>query len=289
MANIEWKVQESPFAEISKGFLEQSKNSTYQFNPSAYMADSAYVPPQDYYAQKESSTRNQMYNNMLTNLENPVGNTTQSPSISSVAEQTTQVAMSPITPNKKAYSAFYGDNFRRYAPNIIRLAQENNIDPSELLANAYIESSFNPNAKNNAYGGLHAISMSQHKNWNDPVYNTTEAIKLRNQNKAYAEKLGLKWSPELSYLFHQQGMGGATALLKNGNLTAAQALQTTSQWKNKSIDWIENNIILRNGGKKGMRADSFANLWLDKARRVQSQAKAIESQYGNWSNFLNRG
>ena len=77
--------------------------------------------------------------------------------------------------------------------------------------------------------------------------------------------------------------------MENPNLSAAEALKKTPQWKNKDISWINKNVIESNGGKAGMSAGEFANLWKNKATNIYNSVKAREAQLGSWANYLNNG
>jgi hypothetical protein len=254
-----------------------------------------FVTPEEYYTAKnnaalsaldiEPTEQTSALGALAVNKQDVLSRPTQEVSPSSVASSISNVVAG--TPNKGKYSALYGDNFNKYAPMIVKEAQAQGVDPNTLLSMTYIESKFDPNAANSAYGGLHQISKSQHSKWADPEYNTREALKLYKANEAYARKQGITFDVGNAYLFHQQGLGGATALLKNPNLSAAEALKKTSQWKNKDVAWINKNVIEANGGRANMSATEFANLWRNKANEVYANVRGREAQLGGWANYLN--
>lgn len=292
---IEWKPIEGGFSSVMETALAQSKQLAPQQIDITQGFGGRFVTPEEYYTTKnnavlsaldiEPTEQTSALGALAENKQNVLSRSTQEVSPSSVASSISNVVAG--TPNKGKYSALYGENFNKYAPLIIKEAQAQGVDPNTLLSMTYIESKFDPNAANNAYGGLHQISKAQHSKWADPEYNTREALKLYKANEAYARKQGITFDVGNAYLFHQQGLGGATALLKNPNLSAAEALKKTSQWKNKDISWINKNVIEANGGKAGMSATEFANLWRNKANEVYANVRGREAQLGGWAKYLN--
>lgn len=292
---IEWKPIEGGFGSVMETALAQSKQLAPQQIDITQGFGGKFITPEEYYTAKnnlalnaldiEPEQQTSVLGALALNKQEALAQSMQTISPSSVASSIANIATG--TPNKGKYSALYGENFNKYAPIIVREAQAQGVDPNTLLAMTHIESKFNPNAANSAYGGLLQINKSQHSKWADPEYNTREALKLYKQNEAYARKQGITFDAGTAYLFHQQGLGGATALLKNPNLSAAEALKKTSQWKNKDISWINKNIVEANGGKAGMSANEFANLWRNKANEAYTNVKSREDQLGGWANYLN--
>ena len=292
---VEWKPIESGFGSVMETALAQSKQLAPQQIDITQGFGGRFVTPEEYYTAKnnaalsaldiEPTEQTSALGALAVNKQDVLSRPTQEVSPSSVASSISNVVAG--TPNKGKYSALYGDNFNKYAPMIVKEAQAQGVDPNTLLSMTYIESKFDPNAANSAYGGLHQISKSQHSKWADPEYNTREALKLYKANEAYARKQGITFDVGNAYLFHQQGLGGATALLKNPNLSAAEALKKTSQWKNKDVAWINKNVIEANGGRANMSATEFANLWRNKANEVYANVRGREAQLGGWANYLN--
>lgn len=292
---IEWKPIEGGFGSVMETALAQSKQLAPQQIDITQGFGGRFVTPEEYYTAKnnaalsaldiEPTEQTSALGALAANKQDVLSRSTQEVSPSSVASSISNVVAG--TPNKGKYSALYGENFNKYAPMIVREAQAQGVDPNTLLSMTYIESKFDPNAANSAYGGLHQISKSQHSKWADPEYNTREALKLYKANEAYARKQGITFDVGNAYLFHQQGLGGATALLKNPNLSAAEALKKTSQWKNKDVSWINKNVIEANGGRANMSATEFANLWRNKANEVYANVRGREAQLGGWANYLN--
>lgn len=292
---IEWKPIEGGFGSVMETALAQSKQLAPQQIDITQGFGGRFVTPEEYYTAKnnaalsaldiEPTEQTSALSALASSKQDVLSRPTQEVSPSSVASSISNVVAG--TPNKGKYSALYGENFNKYAPMIVKEAQAQGVDPNTLLSMTYIESKFDPNAANSAYGGLHQISKSQHSKWADPEYNTREALKLYKANEAYARKQGITFDVGNAYLFHQQGLGGATALLKNPNLSAAEALKKTSQWKNKDVSWINKNVIEANGGRAGMSATEFANLWRNKANEVYANVRGREAQLGGWANYLN--
>lgn len=292
---IEWKPIEGGFGSVMETALAQAKQLAPQQIDITQGFGGRFVTPEEYYTAKnnaalsaldiEPTEQTSALSALAANKQDVLSRPTQEVSPSSVASSISNVIAG--TPNKGKYSALYGENFNKYAPMIVKEAQAQGVDPNTLLSMTYIESKFDPNAANSAYGGLHQISKSQHSKWADPEYNTREALKLYKANEAYARKQGITFDVGNAYLFHQQGLGGATALLKNPNLSAAEALKKTSQWKNKDVSWINKNVIEANGGRAGMSATEFANLWRNKANEVYANVRGREAQLGGWANYLN--
>ena len=292
---IEWKPIEGGFGSVMETALAQAKQLAPQQIDITQGFGGRFVTPEEYYTAKNNAALSALdiepieqmsaLSALAANKQDVLSRPTQEVSPSSVASSISNVVAG--TPNKGKYSALYGENFNKYAPMIVKEAQAQGVDPNTLLSMTYIESKFDPNAANSAYGGLHQISKSQHSKWADPEYNTREALKLYKANEAYARKQGITFDVGNAYLFHQQGLGGATALLKNPNLSAAEALKKTSQWKNKDVSWINKNVIEANGGRAGMSATEFANLWRNKANEVYANVRGREAQLGGWANYLN--
>lgn len=292
---IEWKPIEGGFGSVMETALAQAKQLAPQQIDITQGFGGRFITPEEYYTAKnnaalsaldiEPTEQTSALGALAANKQDVLSRPIQEVSPSSVASSISNVVAG--TPNKGKYSALYGENFNKYAPMIVKEAQAQGVDPNTLLSMTYIESKFDPNAANSAYGGLHQISKSQHSKWADPEYNTREALKLYKANEAYARKQGITFDVGNAYLFHQQGLGGATALLKNPNLSAAEALKKTSQWKNKDISWINKNVIEANGGRAGMSATEFANLWRNKANEVYANVRGREAQLGGWANYLN--
>lgn len=129
------------------------------------------------------------------------------------------------------------------------------VDANYLRRLTTIESGGNPNARNpksSAGGAFQFIdsTAAQYglKNKFDPVESSNAAARLTLANRAHLTKvLGRDPTPGELYLAHQQGAGGATKILTNPDASAA--------------DLVGADAVRLNGGKVGMTAGQFADLW----------------------------
>lgn len=150
----------------------------------------------------------------------------------------------------------------RFAPEvnnaIARAAAEEGVDAGVLSQFAQIESGGNPRAKNPSSS---AEGLFQQTNGNAKQYGVVDrrdayqsakgAAKFMRDNRAYLRRtLGREPTPGELYLAHQQGPGGAAKLLANPNAPATAA--------------VGNEAVRLNGGRPGMTAGQFANLWVRK-------------------------
>ncbi len=156
-------------------------------------------------------------------------------------------------------------------------------DADFLITMAELESTFNPLAQNkdSSAGGLFQQTDANAKDYNvvdrfDPVQSTEGAARFARANRAYLRKvLGRDPTPGELYLAHQQGPAGAAKLLSNPTAPA------------ESIVGVK--AVRLNGGRMGMSAQQFANLWINKfnraynPRRAQSEAS---KKKGNDANTL---
>lgn len=135
------------------------------------------------------------------------------------------------------------------------IAQKYGINPTDFKRMAWIESKFDPNARasSSSAGGLFQFTNEtardyQLKNKFDGPANADAAARLWNDNKAGLTKaLGREPTAGELYLAHQQGLGGAKALLSNPNARAT--------------DLLGHDAVVNNGGKSGMSARDFSNIW----------------------------
>jgi hypothetical protein len=138
-------------------------------------------------------------------------------------------------------------------------AQRHGVDPNALLTIAMIESSGNPGAKNpnSSAGGLFQFIDSTARQYGlkdkfDPAQAADAAARLAKDNAAHLRKaLGREPTGGELYLAHQQGAGGAAKLLANPSASAASI--------------VGGDAVRLNGGREGMTAGEFANLWIRKA------------------------
>lgn len=139
-----------------------------------------------------------------------------------------------------------------------RAARSYGVDPNVLMRIGQIESGLNPNAKNprSSAGGLFQFIDSTAQRYGlankfDPAASADAAARLTRDNAGYLAKvLGRQpTGPEL-YLAHQQGAGGAAKILANPAADAASV--------------VGGKAVALNGGRPGMTAGEFANLWATK-------------------------
>ena len=149
-----------------------------------------------------------------------------------------------------------------------------------LEAMAYIESGGRPNARREGsqYIGLFQLGKAVRNKYGvkdplDPDQNTRGAVALAKDNmRGLRNVLGRDpTGPEL-YLAHQQGLGGATALLKNPDMTAVDALATIMDRGDAE------KHILANAGKLDMTASEFADIWV---RKFQDRGQFAGSGQAN--------
>lgn len=138
-------------------------------------------------------------------------------------------------------------------------AQKHGVDPAALMRIAELESSLNPKAKNpnSSAGGLFQFIDGTAQAYGladrfDPVQASDAAARLARDNAASLRKvLGREPTVGELYLAHQQGAGGAAKLLGNRDADAASLVGA--------------DAVRLNGGRDGMTAGEFADLWVAKA------------------------
>lgn len=136
--------------------------------------------------------------------------------------------------------------------------QQYGLPPGYLMRTAQIESGLNPQAKNpnSSASGLFQFINSTAQDYGlsdpfNPAMATDAAGRLARDNMAFlTNKLGRAPTPAELYLAHQQGPGGAYALLSNPNAPAASA--------------VGGAAVGLNGGQGGQTAGDFANYWTGK-------------------------
>lgn len=142
-------------------------------------------------------------------------------------------------------------------------------DAETAVAIGMIESRLDPRARN---PGSSAAGVFQFvdKTWAemgggdrmDAALNVRRGIALMSQNRAALTRaLGREPSPWELYLAHQQGGGGATALLRDPQRPAVEALRAAGVRDAAAA-------IEKNGGSTDMTAGQFAGLWRDRFDQV---------------------
>ena len=155
------------------------------------------------------------------------------------------------------------------------LAQKYGEDPAKWLALYQIESASGKNMLNRQSGATgHFQIMPQF--FRDYGVNRAGANDLETSFAAtrrhhalgsarLKSQLGRDLTAGEYYLGHQQGWGGATALLSNPDKNVVDALATImSNGKAKAA-------VTQNGGQTSMTARQFANMWIAKANKLQEQ------------------
>lgn len=147
--------------------------------------------------------------------------------------------------------------------NVIKAsAKAYGLDPDIMVTLADIETggTFNPKAYNKSgASGLFQFMPGTAEQYGladpfDAVTNTDAAMRLTRDNARALERAGIPVNAGTIYLAHQQGAGGATKLLTNPNARAE--------------DIVGRAAVLQNGGRPGMSAGAFAEMWMGKANRL---------------------
>lgn len=145
-------------------------------------------------------------------------------------------------------------------------------DGNVLVAMGMIESSLDVNARNGRMVGLYqfmpeTFSGLGYTDINDTDQQIDAAIKLYRQNKAaLAPVLGRDPTAAELYLAHQQGLGGAKALLKaDRSANAVETLNTLEYYRKKS--GVAKKAIVGNGGREDMTVGEFLDHWNDKTNQ----------------------
>lgn len=154
---------------------------------------------------------------------------------------------------------------------IEKASQAYGVDPDKLLTLADLESGFNPNAQNpsSSAGGLFQFiddTAAQYglANKFDPGASSMAAAALTRDNDQKLEAaLGHPPTAGETYLAHQQGVAGAIKLLSNPNAPAENIVGAAA--------------VRQNGGRLGMSAGQFANLWMSKADALYKQRAAARA------------
>lgn len=136
-----------------------------------------------------------------------------------------------------------------------------------LERTAYIESRGDVNAVSpTGATGLFQFTKGTAKDMgltdrNDPVASTEATVRLALRNQSGLEKvLGRKPTGGELYLAHQQGLGGASALLRNTDANVVEALLPAYKGNRERAE----QAVKVNGGKITMTAGEFANIWISK-------------------------
>ncbi|CAK0773654.1 hypothetical protein WCLP8_5030012 [uncultured Gammaproteobacteria bacterium] len=145
---------------------------------------------------------------------------------------------------------------------ITEAANRHGLDPELMLAIAKHESDLNPLASNpkSSARGLYQFMTRPGGSWSefgngasvfDPEANADAGMRYTLRNAQYLrDKLGREPNPREIALAHQQGPGGALALLTNPDLPAVQVLSRFN-------DGDPHQKVVLNGGRTDMTASQF--------------------------------
>jgi len=145
---------------------------------------------------------------------------------------------------------------------VVQVANKYGISPAAFLKMCQIESNFNPKAfhpKSRA-AGLFQFIPSTARAYNladpfDPLANAEAAARLWNDNvKAFQRKMKRPPTAGECYLAHQQGLGGAIALISNSHRPA--------------VEIVGRKAVVLNGGHLSMTAGEFASIWTDRFANI---------------------
>lgn len=144
---------------------------------------------------------------------------------------------------------------------IEQAAARHGVDRGALYRIAQMESGGNPRAKNprSSAGGLFQFIDSTANQYGlsdrfDPAQASDAAARLMRDNAAHLRRaLGREPTAGELYLAHQQGAGGAANLLSNPDRPASEVVGA--------------DAVRLNGGRPGMTAGEFAQLWIGRAQQ----------------------
>lgn len=163
------------------------------------------------------------------------------------------------------------------------IESSNGFPPGYVERMAMIESRGNPMALNKSTkaAGLFQFVPGTAREYGlkdpfDPKQATEAMIRFTNDNmNAFKKRFGREPSGAELYLMHQQGRGGAMALMSYPDGNVVDVLATVYKGdRNKAA-----RAVTLNGGDTSMTAGQFAGLWADKYNNVKSTA-SHSSQLG---------
>lgn len=109
---------------------------------------------------------------------------------------------------------------------------------------------------------------------NDPVQSTAAAVRLAVANQqTLRNNLGREPTGAELYLAHQQGAGGASALLANPNANVVDALLSVYRGNRAKAE----QAVEVNGGNVNMTAGEFANIWISKYNGARGPISASQA------------
>lgn len=142
------------------------------------------------------------------------------------------------------------------------------LPPGQMGRTARIESAFNPLAKNGNAEGLMQFEPGTAKQWRlkdpmDPIASIDAAGQYAQASmKGITAAMGRPATGPEIYMAHQQGLGGALALIKNPDMNAVEALKTLPMYQKNPAKALA--AITKNGGSASGTAGDFLDLWANK-------------------------
>ena len=192
--------------------------------------------------------------------------------VHSVASPSGPLKLTNITNARSNYSG------QTYSPRaiqemIVRESIKAGVNPRVMLMKVDIETggTFDPwsrNSKTNASGlsqimpanfGKYRLNGS---NVFDPVSNIKAGIAHHQADVNYfRSKMGRNPTDSETYLLHQQGMAGATALLRKPTMLASEALKPFYK------PGVNVKAVTQNGGRAHWTSAQFTSMWINQANK----------------------
>lgn len=163
---------------------------------------------------------------------------------------------------------------------ITAAARTYGIDPDVMMTLADIESKFDPNAVSSTGAkGIFQVTGGYAQdngiaNPFDPLDNINGTMRGTRKAIDQLQSVGIKPTAGNIYLVHQQGLGGAMALLRNPNADAVEALTQAYGGDRRKAQ----QAFMVNGGRPGMTAGMFAQMWTSKADRIYQSRVALRGR-----------
>lgn len=166
---------------------------------------------------------------------------------------------------------------------IAKASAAHGVDERHLRTMAMLESGGDHLARSQASGGRYKGLYQL----GDPVcakYGVTDPFDVQqnirggcmlaiDDSKGFKRIMGREPSGWELYLCHQQGLGGATALLKHPEMSAADALALAHGGNRE----LAKKCVTQNGGSLAMTAEGFAHMWEKKYNNMYVVANRAES------------
>lgn len=174
--------------------------------------------------------------------------------------------LTPVSP--RGAGAITRDEFIQQLPEWAHLEQAEGLPTNYLETISILESSGGVNTGTGQFTGIFQIGPEVAKDFGvtpeqlrDPRVNAQVAAKLAARNAATLRRsLGREPQPWELYLAHQQGAGGAAALLSNPGGSAVEVLTLVYGGDRARAQ----QAVIQNGGDPSMTAGEFAQLWAQK-------------------------